>query len=262
MEVSLSISPILDDEERMIGLSKIVRDITQQKLEETRKNDFVALVSHELKTPLTSILAYGQLLLGKAENSEDQFTKNALIKMVAQSKKMVTMIQDFLNIGRLEEGKIQLKLEQFEINELVHQIVEDMILIHPSSELIFIRCEHLNVMADRDKIGQVINNLIGNAIKYSPSALPIHIVCGQDENTIKLEVIDQGIGISKKEQGKLFNRYYRAEDEDIKNISGFGIGLYLSNEIMKLHDSRIEVESDKGKGATFWLTLPVLSSKM
>lgn len=256
LDVSLTMSPIVDANGNITGISKIIRDITEQKLEEQRKNDFVAMVSHELKTPLTSILSYIQLLLLKAKKAEDSFGITMLTRTEIQAKRMVNMINDFLNIARLEEAKVHLSKSEFELQELLQEVIQEIQMTNMNHHIESDCCE-TKLYGDRDKIGQVFTNLISNAIKYSPIGSTIVIHCELVEGAVKVSVKDEGVGISSKDQEKLFERFYRVEDERIKNVSGFGIGLYLVSEILRYHDTKIEVQSSIGAGSTFFFSLPV-----
>lgn len=258
VDVSLTMSPIFDAKGNITGVSKIIRDITERKLEEQRKNDFVALVSHELKTPLTYILSYVQMLLSKAKKNNDNFSILSLSRTEIQVKRMTNMINDFLNVGRLEQAKIQLSKTAFELHILIQEIIQENQLLQTSHNIECQHCQATTIYADRDKIGQVINNLISNAIKYSPQNTTIIISSERIENNVKLSVIDQGIGISKKDQQQLFQRFYRVQNERIKNISGFGIGLYLVSEILRYHNTTIAVQSESGKGSIFSFSLPFI----
>ena len=257
LDVSISISAITDSQGNITGLSKIARDITEQKQEEVRKNDFIAMVSHELKTPLTSIKSYIQVLLAKAKHDKDPFIINALTRTDVQTRKMTSMIQDFLSLARLEEGKIQLSNEVFKLNPLIEEIVGDMQLLSTGHVIKFNGCEDFNVYADRDKIGQVLINLLSNAVKYSPKGGDINVSCEKVWEGVKIAVRDNGIGINPEDQKKLFNRFYRVKNDKMKTVSGFGIGLYLVAEILRYHNSEIVVESEEGKGSLFYFNLPV-----
>lgn len=259
LDVSLTISPLKDLQGNIIGLSKIARDITERKQEEQRKNDFVAMVSHELKTPLTSITSYVQLVLGKAKKEGNEFGINALSRAEVQAKKMNTMIHDFLSLAKLEDSRIQMNMSNFELSILIREIVGDTQLLSVNHTLQLINCDHFDIYADRDKIGQVLTNLLSNAVKYSPKGGIVIIGCEKQEGKVKVYVTDQGIGISKNDQKRLFERFYRVKNEQAKSISGFGIGLYLVTEILNYHDSKIEVQSDEGQGATFYFSLDLVS---
>jgi PAS domain S-box-containing protein len=255
LDVSLTISPIRDANGNTIGVSKIARDITEKKQEETRKNDFIAMVSHELKTPLTSMKSYLQVLLGLAKKDGHEFRISALTRAEVQAQKMADMINDFLNLARLEEGKVTLRKSRFELRPLVEEIARDAPFMTASHHIRLAGCEKIMLEADRDKIGQVLNNLLSNAIKYSPKGGTITIGCKKLGAKVKIFVQDEGVGISADDQKRLFERFYRSKDEKIKTVSGFGIGLYLVAEMIRLHDSAMKVESREGEGSTFYFLM-------
>jgi two-component system CheB/CheR fusion protein len=198
-----------------------------------------------------------QVLFGRAQKTDDSFAINALDKANNQVKKMTTLINGFLNVSRLETGKIYLNREIFEIHVLVKEIFEEVKTTNPGISIVLLTCCELPVNADRDKIGQVLNNLLSNAIKYSPKGRNIKVSCQEVANTVQISVKDEGIGISPADQERLFDRYYRIENHKTKSISGFGIGLYLSSEIIQRHNGKIWVESEIDKGSTFCFSLPL-----
>ena len=259
VDLSLTISPVKDKQGNIIGVSKIARDITEKKQEEMRKNDFIAMVSHELKTPLTSMKSYIQVLLAKAQKEGNSFDTNALMRADVQAKKMTAMIHDFLSLARLEEGKIWLNKSQFSLHPLIEEIANDAKFLTSNHNIQLQDCEEIILYADRDKIGQVLMNLLSNAIKYSPRGGNITIGCEKLSGKTKIYVSDEGVGINPDDQKRLFERFYRSKNEKVKTISGFGIGLYLVAEILKYHDSKIEVDSTEGKGSTFYFFLNTVS---
>lgn len=256
LDVSLTISPIKDTRGNIIGVSKIARDITEKKQEEIRKNDFIAIVSHELKTPLTSMKSYIQVLLQKAKKADDSFSINALTRADMQAKKMTLMIQDFLTMAKLEDGKVPLHKEIFNLHGLADEIVSDAQILTSIHKVELENCPDVKLNADREKIGQVLTNLVSNAIKYSPKGGNIVVGCQVLEGKkAKMYVRDEGVGINAEDQKRLFERFYRVKNEKLKTISGFGIGLYLVSEILSYHNSKIEVESTEGVGSTFYFIL-------
>ena len=259
LEVSLTISPIRDKQGNITGVSKIARDITEKKREDARKNDFIAMVSHELKTPLTSMKSYLQVLLGIAKKEGSAFQINALGRAEIQAQKMTVMIHDFLNLARLEDGKIGLNKTLFDLHPLIEEVSSDAPFLTSNHQVNMIDCEKIKLVADRDKLGQVLNNLLSNAIKYSPKGGMITIGCEKHDKQVKIFVRDEGVGISTDDQKRLFERFYRSKDEKIKTVSGFGIGLYLVSEILRYHGSRIEVDSTTGKGSTFYFMMDCAS---
>jgi signal transduction histidine kinase len=165
------------------------------------------------------------------------------------------MIHDFLNLARLEEGKIAINKSSFELRPLVEEIAGDAPFLTAHHQIQKLDCESIRLEADRDKIGQVLNNLLSNAIKYSPKGGLITIGCEKLDKQVKVFVKDEGVGISAEDQKRLFERFYRSRDERIKTVSGFGIGLYLVAEILRYHGSRIQVESAPGEGSTFFFLM-------
>ena len=244
-----------DQPTRLIGT---VLNVTRKKLEEQRKNDFIAIISHELKTPLTSIRSYVQLLLAKTKK-EDGFTRQALKRAEIQTRKMASMIKDFLSLARIEEGKLKLAKEKFPVRKILEEVVAEAAFLTPRHPITLAGCPEGEVFVDKDKIGQVLINLISNAIKYSPPESIITIGCENSVGRVKIYVRDQGIGISSEDQKNLFSRFYRVENPKVRTVSGFGIGLYIVSEILRLHNSAIEVESQENMGSTFSFTLETVS---
>jgi PAS domain S-box-containing protein len=238
----------------------VLHEITEKKQDELRKNDFIGMVSHELKTPLTSLNAIIQVVNAKLKTSDDQFLAGAMTKANTQVKRMSTMINGFLNISRLESGKVLIEKSNFNIEDLVREVTEEMKLSVTTHQIDLIQCAPINIYADRDKINSVISNLISNAVKYSPKDTTIRIACEARENKVTVSVRDEGIGINSSDAAKIFDRYYRVESSNTRHISGFGIGLYLSAEIVGRHGGKIWLESEPGKGSTFYFTLPLAAS--
>jgi two-component system sensor histidine kinase VicK len=246
-----------DSKNQTSYFSGVLLDITEQKQDEQRKNDFIGMVSHELKTPLTSLSAYVQMLHAKAKRSEDNFSVGALDKVNIQVKKMSTLINGFLNVSRLESGKIHLDKQDFRLDELVSEMAEETRQTTTGHEVTLLPCEPITVTADQDKIGSVISNLLSNAVKYSPRGTKITVHCKAENQIAVVSVKDEGLGIKAQDVEKLFERYYRVNSKQTQTISGFGIGLYLCAEIIQRHDGKIWVESEPGKGSTFYFSLPL-----
>ncbi|TZF86404.1 PAS domain S-box protein (plasmid) [Pedobacter sp. BS3] len=244
-----------NDEDKPVRFIGAILDVTDKKQEEIRKNDFIAIISHELKTPLTSIKAYVQILLVHAKKHADTFCINALTRAEAQANKMGAMIKDFLSLARIEEGKIQIVKEVFDLSRLMEDVVADAVFLNSGHTIKLLAADAVNVNADRDKIGQVLNNLLSNAMKYSSPNSTITVGYEKQADEVRVYISDEGIGISSRDQKKLFERFYRVENEKIKTVSGFGIGLYLVSEILRHHNSHIMVESTEGKGSTFYFNL-------
>jgi len=239
-----------------IYIAGAILDITEHKQDEIRKNDFISMVSHELKTPLTSLSAYVQLLQYKSKQTDNVFSAQILDKINIQMKKMSIMIDGFLNVSLLESGKILLNKTNFNLTALVKTIAEETRMVSPSHFIQVLGPEELIVHADMEKIGSVVNNLIGNALKYSRKESLIAIKCEIQDDYAVVSVEDEGMGIRENDLPRLFDRFYRVESPDTKTIAGFGVGLYICAEVIERHNGKIWVESKVGKGSIFYFSLP------
>lgn len=235
----------------------VIHEITEKKLDEIRKNDFIGIVSHELKTPLTSIKTYIQLMQARCSRAEDDLLSKILEKADLQINKMTTMINGFLDISRLESGKIHINRQRFDLSDLLKAAEEETKATVDSHITVFAPINSVQVNADRDKIEQVVNNLISNAVKYAPAGSTIRISCTSDDTFAYVSVRDQGKGIRPEDIAHIFDRYYRVEGEEMQSISGFGIGLYLCSEIISHHHGSISVKSEIGVGSDFIFSLPL-----
>ncbi|MDR3694430.1 ATP-binding protein [Mucilaginibacter sp.] len=248
---------IYDERKMPLILLGTILDTTESKRDEIRKNDFIAMASHELKTPLTSIKAYLQLLSRKLTPSNDSFIDNALQIANLQVNRMTDLIHGFLDLSKLEPGKLKVDTQVFDLNKLIEEMIAESTLISPNHEISFIPGKDLTVAADREKIGQVMTNFLSNAIKYSNKGSKIMVSSKLKAGNVEVAVADEGFGINAKDQEKLFQRFYRVESLRMKNISGFGIGLYLASEIIQRHKGKIWVESAEDMGSTFYFSLPL-----
>jgi two-component system sensor histidine kinase VicK len=234
----------------------VVMDVTDQKMEEIRKNDFMGMVSHELKTPLTSLSAYLRLLEMRSGANLDEVGRRSLSQSLKQTKRMTDMINGFLDFSRLESASVIIERDVFDIADLISETREEAGMLYTTHEFLFEPVESLMVRADRVKIGQVISNLIGNAVKYSKPGLLIHVSCVSAGEDVKVSIKDHGIGIGKEELSRIFDRFYRIKNNNL--IAGFGIGLYVCAEIIRLHGGKIWAESETGTGSDFIFTIPMV----
>lgn len=246
-----------DSDHQPVRFIGSVLDITEQKLNEIRKSDFIGMVSHELKTPLTSLSAILQVADRKLKDNADTFMAGAMQKANVQVKRMSGMINGFLNVSRLESADLIIEKSSFDLSQLISEIITETQLTVNSHRIDAVQCTSVAVNADRDKINSVITNLIHNAIKYSPKGTHVIVRCQVDARKVTVSVQDEGIGIKASDLPKIFDRYYRVQSDHTQHISGFGIGLYLSTEIVHRHAGRIWAESEKGAGSTFYFTLPL-----
>lgn len=230
-------------------------DITEIKENEQRKNDFISMVSHELKTPLTSAIAYVQLIQSEMLKNEDISFEHLLSRAGRQLKKMTGLINSFLDVSRLESGKLYMDKQPFDLSDLLRELETENRTLVEQHHLIFKTVDGASVNADREKIGQVIQNLISNAVKYAPQGSAITISCSKKGDQAMVSVADEGPGVSPEDMSRIFERFYRVKNERLRSVSGFGIGLYLCREIIKAHDGAIGVNSIPGQGSNFYFTL-------
>jgi two-component system sensor histidine kinase VicK len=240
-------------------LSGTLLDITERKQDEQRKNDFIGMVSHELRSPLTSISGYIQMLNLKASKNNDEVIVDISVKAKRQVQRMLTLISGFLDAARMGEGKIKLNLKQFDMAALVKEAEEESLATVTSHQVVFKPVNYTPVEADHDKIVQVLTNFINNAVKYSPRGSTIQVACVIQTGSAYVSVSDEGMGIGPKDQPHVFDRFYRVESESMTTVKGFGIGLYICKEIIERHGGTIGVNSELGKGSTFWFTLPIIA---
>jgi two-component system sensor histidine kinase VicK len=231
-------------------------DITESKSLEQKQNDFISMVSHEMKSPLTVVTAYLDLVLEKAKKLNDGLISSSLFRARVQTSKLKNMIIGFLDMAHMEDGKLSISKSRFSFRELAEEVINEMLPFAAGHQLIFEQGPDIMLLADRAKTGQVISNLLSNAIKYSAPNTKIRVGYSATARTIKITITDQGIGIEPEHQQKLFDRFYRV-DYSHRSKSGFGIGLYLAAEIVRAHKGKIGVRSTVGEGSTFWFTLPL-----
>lgn len=234
-----------------------VSDITEWKKIERKKGDFINLASHELKSPLTSIKAFTQLLQRKLKDCEDSNISHLIRRSESQVRRMENLVDGFLNFSKLDNGLLTLNKMPFDFKNFVSEMIADHYTLNVNNHGFELITDAETVLpADKNKIQLVITNLIENAIKYAPSGTPIQVRISSDHNEVKFEIIDQGPGIAEQDALKIFDRFYRVQNADTKQIAGFGIGLYVCKEIIELHQGNIGVESSLGEGSRFWFTLP------
>lgn len=247
------ISPITTDKGSVENLIAISRDITAFKELEIRKDHFLSATSHELKTPLTSQKAFVQLLKREIEkNKEDKYVKY-ISTIHEQTNKLTKLVTNLLDVSKMHEGKLHLLPIEFDLYDLIQKSIEEINPLTNHHEIKLIG-KFQKIKADKDKISQVIINLLTNAIKYSPKSSIITIKIKKQKNEIFVSVTDEGIGIDEQYQSYIFDRFYRVND--VKSYPGLGIGLYIASEIIKQHNGKIWVKSKIGKGSTFIFTLP------
>lgn len=228
--------------------------ITKDGLMEQKTDEFLKIASHEMKTPLTVIRGYLELLemtLG-VETEEAFFVNKALCSV----SRLNNLIDELLEAGKMQNGKSNYNSTSFDFNKMVDETLEDQRCTSKDFEII----KNVNVTSevegDRDKLRQVLINLINNAIKYSPGQKKIIINADEKNGNLIFSLKDEGVGIAKENFKNIFKRYFRVEYQ-AKRIPGMGIGLFISNEIIQQHDGKMWLQSKQGKGSTFYFSIPI-----
>jgi PAS domain S-box-containing protein len=236
-------------------------DIHEMRTAQERKDEFIGIASHELKTPITTIKVYLQVLEKMAKKSRNANLASHLSKLDMHVDKLTRLVSDLLDLSKIQAGKLELEKSDFELDSLVRETVEMLQSTIDSHVLKLELAAGKKVHADRDRVSQVIMNLITNAVKYSPEAKKVTIKTFIKNGKAVVSVADLGIGISKEHQQKIFDRFFRVEGDHERTYPGFGIGLYISAEIVKRNGGEISVESAPGKGSTFSFSLPLAKQK-
>lgn len=242
------------------GLVCVLHDVTEQEKNERERREFVSNVSHELRTPLTSMRSYIEALSeGAWQNPE--IAPNFLNVTLEETDRMIRMINDLLNLSRMDSGNSELQLEYVNFNELINFVLDrfDMMLVSTQKNYTIHReftKRDLWVELDTDKVIQVLDNILNNAIKYSPDGGSITCRLLETHNNVVFSVTDQGLGIPKKDINKVFERFYRVDKARAREQGGTGLGLAISKEVIRAHKGSIWVESKEGQGSTFYISLP------
>ncbi len=249
--------PVKDNEGKVIQWIGTNTDIDDQKKALEQKDEFMSIASHELKTPVTSLKGFTQILQMKFEKEGNKQASDLLGKMNNQIDKLTQLIIDLLDTTKIENGQLIFNLEDFNINDLALEIAEEMQRTTISHKIVTKLSKSPIVSGDRNRIGQVITNLISNAIKYSPEANKIIISSSVNNENVNFCVQDFGIGIPEVQLQNVFDRFYRVGGENRETFPGLGLGLFISKEIIKRHQGNISAQSNKKNGTVFCFTLPV-----
>ena len=261
-------------EEKYRQLSMNLEEKVNERTEELRKlneadklkSDFIKMASHELKTPVTSIKGYTQLILSALKEDESKISplliRSSLISVDKQVTRLTRLMSELLDLSKIETGMLVLSKEIFNLNELVIETVQDIIYTNSKHNINVFHDFECHVDGDKDRIGQVLINFLTNAIKYSPNSDKVEVWVRQSEkDRVSVSVKDFGIGIEEKDHEKIFERFYRVGGKEEQTFPGFGIGLFIAKEIIQRHDGIIGLVSQKGKGSIFTFTLPTSANK-
>lgn len=263
--LSAYFSPIKRESGFVSGLVCVLHDVTSQQKEERERKEFVSNVSHELRTPLTSVKSYVEALSDGAIN-DPELAPRFLGVVSDETERMIRMINDLLSLSRMDSGTAKLNLEYVNINELFNYILNrfDMIIKNEAADpsqkkytiVRYFTKKDLWVEIDTDKFTQVVDNIMNNAVKYSPDGGVITAHLLETHNHVILSISDQGLGIPRKDLGHIFDRFFRVDKARSRKQGGTGLGLAISKEVVNLLGGQIWVDSVEGKGSTFYISLP------
>ena len=256
--INANFTPYYDKKGKMEGLVVVLQDITEQKKLDDMRKEFVANVSHELRTPLTTVKSYTETLLDGAMEEKELATEFLTI-INSEADRMAFLVRDLLQLTRFDNKQVRLDMTEIEMNDFLNMTVRQN-KIHAEAknqQLSFRPYEHMVVVhGDRDRVGQVVNNIVTNAIKYSLEQATIRIFITEDEKYFKINVRDTGMGISREDLPRIFERFYRVDKARSRAMGGTGLGLAIAKEIMETHGGKLTAESEYGKGTTMTMWFP------
>ena len=258
-DLELFSTPVFYDDGKYLGRLFVYRDVTHRTETERRTNEFVSHVSHELRTPLTAIKGYVDLFVDNNIGPLTTLQHNLLKIIQSNTDRLITLVNDMLDISRIDAGQIELRRKIVDVCPIVDDVV---MLLQPQfdakHQTLTLTCTKSlpSVMGDTDRLTQVFTNLLNNAHQYTPEGGHITILLQGDENFVSIAIHDTGIGLSSEEQANLFTRFFRAQNETAQHVAGTGLGLAITRSIVELHQGKIGVASTLGQGSTFTVHLP------
>ncbi|HEX4715219.1 MAG TPA: ATP-binding protein [Ktedonobacteraceae bacterium] len=233
-----------------------VLDNSARKELEQRKDDFISMASHELKTPLTAVKLQTQLVRKRLAKHAQYEAATALSKVESSIKQLERLIAELLDASKIQAGRLEYVRERVDLGELVREVIDTLQHTSPSHTIAVRGAVQTSLIGDPDRLRQVFTNLLSNAIKYSPDAKTVEVEFSASSEAVTIRVTDHGLGIPREQRDKIFERFYRAAGFRQSAIPGLGMGLYIVAEIVKHHGGTITVDSEVGKGSTFTVTLP------
>jgi PAS domain S-box-containing protein len=258
-ELQLYSTPVRD-EQGFLGRLFVFRDVTHEREVDRMKTEFVSLVSHELRTPLTSIKGYTEMVLDGDAGEINEEVQEYLDIVFKNAERLVALVNDLLDLSRIESGRIQIKSEPVDLNEIVQTVVvslQQKIREKEQSLAVDIDPQATQAVGDRDKLVQALTNYVSNAHKYTPAGGDIRIEVGKQGDFARVSVRDNGFGISPEDQARLFTRFYRVDNSMTREIGGTGLGLSIVKQLIELQGGEISVESAPGQGSVFTFSVPL-----
>jgi len=261
LQVSLSITPIYDDTGDLLGFIKVGTDVTERQAADRIKEDFVALVSHELRTPLSSIIGYVEVMFDEETGPLTPRQRQFLEVVDRNARRQLRLVSDLLFVSQVDAGRVRLDMDDVDLAELAKAAIE---AAEPRAKTagieLRVQSDDTTMEGDADRLGQIFDNLLTNAIKFTPAGGEVAVRIMSASDTVSIEVADTGIGIPDVEQEQLFTRFFRASTATSRAIPGIGLGLTIVKAIVDAHRGTVSVTSVEGHGTTFHISLPRCSS--
>jgi two-component system phosphate regulon sensor histidine kinase PhoR len=251
---------VVDDNRQPVGEVRVMHDITKEREVEQLKDEFFSTISHDLRTPLFSIHGFAQIMLEEGDNLDEATRGEFLATIQRQALQLSEMVSNLLDLSKFDEGRFELEKQPVAVADLIHQTIlklqgfahqEKIKLVSDVSPTLPL------VEADRERLEQVLTNLIGNAIKFSEAEGQVLIKAAKVTGEIQIEVQDHGIGIPPEDLEQIFSRFYQSESGNKRSKAGSGLGLHIAKKIVEAHGGKIWAESEVGQGSTFQFTLPL-----
>jgi two-component system, OmpR family, phosphate regulon sensor histidine kinase PhoR len=253
--VAVSSAPIFDPRGRVVGGVDVIRDVSREREIDEVKSALISTVSHELRTPLTLIHGFAELLVLRDMPVERQ--RSSAVEILDASRRLARLIDDLLSVSRMESGRLVLDPRPLDLAAVVERILSPFRAMAARHTIRTKLPAGLPVVwGDPDKVEQILTNLVGNAIKYSPGGGEVLVTVEHDGDTVQVSVRDQGIGMSPRDMGQLFEKFYRVDREEVRRAGGTGLGLYITKRLVEMHGGRLWAESWPGVGSVFTFTLP------
>ena len=256
----MNVTPLHSDDDKLSGTVRSLHDVTELAKVNQLKSEYVSTVSHEMRTPLASIKAYLDLLLEGEAGELSEMQLEALQIMDASTNRIIDMVNNFLDLARIEEGIIRLDKKSFVFDSAVSDVIEPLRNQFEEKNIrlaLNLPSRPLWIFGDRARILQVLTNLLSNACKYTPKDGQVNLSAATDGQQVQVDVTDTGIGIAEEDQPRIFDKFFRGSNNDqVGQVTGSGLGLAISKSIVELHGGEIWLQSSLGNGSTFSFTLP------
>lgn len=259
---AVDISSVLDEYGEILFFVSIERDITREMTIERMKDEFVGLASHQLRTPLTGIRWFSELLLRNKYQNLNQEQLDFLEQIKISNQRMIKLVNELLDISHIETGqKFEIKKADFKVNDVLNEVLTENISLIKTKSLNIVNeiPDNLLIFADYVKIRQVLSNLISNATKYSPASknITIKVVADDGKGFTIISVADEGMGIPTAQKSRLFEKFFRADNARVQEPNGTGLGLYIARELIRAHGGEMWFESEENKGTVFSFSIPL-----